>query len=115
MGGKSLRTECTKCSSAKNDLRTQAYELTPYDETIMLDSDYIIANDVLKHCFTQDHNFLIYKDAKDLTGFRDTTEFERISETSINFYWANKQASNQTNNKHSQHQRNVCISFLRFP
>ena len=72
----------------KNDLRTQAYELTPYDETIMLDSDYIIANDVLKNCFTQEHNFLIYKDAKDLTGFRDTTEFQRISETSVDFYWA---------------------------
>ena len=44
----------------KNDLRTQAYELSPYDETILLDSDYIIANDVLTHCFEQDSNFLIY-------------------------------------------------------
>ena len=72
----------------KNDLRTQAYELSPYDETILLDSDYIIANDVLKNCFTQEHNFLIYKDAKDLTGFRDNTEFLKISETSVDFYWA---------------------------
>jgi hypothetical protein len=72
----------------KNDLRTQAYELSPYDETILLDSDYIIANDVLTHCFEQDSNFLIYKDASDLTGFRDNTEFLKISETSVDFYWA---------------------------
>ena len=41
----------------KNDLRTQSYELTPYDETLLLDSDYIIANSLFKHCFEQDHDF----------------------------------------------------------
>lgn len=72
----------------KNDLRTQAYELTPYDQTLMLDSDYIIANDLFKHCFNSDHNFQIYKDAKDLSGFREVDEFKNISETSVDFYWA---------------------------
>jgi len=72
----------------KNDLRTQAYDLTPYDETLMLDSDYIIANDLFKECFTSDHNFQIYKDAKDLSGFREVAEFKNISETSVDFYWA---------------------------
>ena len=51
----------------KNDWRTKAYELTPYDETILLDSDYIISNDILKHCFAKEDNFLIYKNAKDLS------------------------------------------------
>ena len=72
----------------KNDLRTQSYELTPYDETILLDSDYIIANSLFKNCFEQDHNFLIFKNAKDLTAWRDTAEFEKISDSSIDFYWA---------------------------
>ena len=72
----------------KNDLRTKAYELTPYDETILLDSDYVIANDLFKNCFAQEHDFLIYKDAKDLTNFRDTDEFQKISDTSVDFYWA---------------------------
>tara|TARA_B100001287_G_scaffold139013_1_gene117088 strand:+ start:7718 stop:8569 length:852 start_codon:yes stop_codon:yes gene_type:complete len=72
----------------KNDWRTKAYELTPYDETILLDSDYIISNDILKHCFAKEDNFLIYKNAKDLSGFRETAEFEKISETSVDFYWA---------------------------
>ena len=72
----------------KNDLRTSAYDLTPYDETLMLDSDYIVSNSLFKHCFTQDHDFLIYKDAHDLSGFRDDPQFVHISDTSVNFYWA---------------------------
>tara|TARA_B100000902_G_scaffold127689_1_gene127096 strand:- start:906 stop:1766 length:861 start_codon:yes stop_codon:yes gene_type:complete len=72
----------------KNDMRTKSYELTPYDETILLDSDYIIANSLFKNCFEQDHNFLIFKNAKDLTAWRDTAEFQKISDTSIDFYWA---------------------------
>lgn len=72
----------------KNDMRTNAYELSPYDETILLDSDYVIANDLFKHCFEQDHDFLIYKDAHDLTGHRDAEEFKKISDTSVDFYWA---------------------------
>lgn len=72
----------------KNDLRTKAYELTPYDETLLLDSDYVIANDLFKNCFAQEHDFLIYKDAKDLTNFRNTEEFQKISDTSVDFYWA---------------------------
>ena len=72
----------------KNDKRPFAYDLSPYDETLMLDSDYVIADDVLKHCFTSVYDFLIYKDAIDIAGNRETNEFKVISETSIDFYWA---------------------------
>lgn len=72
----------------KNDLRTSAYELTPYDETLMLDSDYIVSNDLFKNCFTQDHDFLIFKEAHDLSGFRNDAQFVHISDTSVDFYWA---------------------------
>lgn len=72
----------------KNDTRTKAYELTPYDETLLLDSDFIICNDVFLECFKQEHDFLIYKDAYDLANFRDYSEFNFISDTSVDFYWA---------------------------
>ena len=72
----------------KNDLRTSAYDLTPYEETLMLDSDYIVSNDLFKNCFTQDHDFLIFKEAHDLSGFRDNAQFVHISDTSVDFYWA---------------------------
>ncbi len=72
----------------KNDLRTSAFDLTPYDETLMLDSDYVISDSLFKHCFTQDHDFLIYKEAHDLSGFRDHAQFVHVSDTSVDFYWA---------------------------
>jgi len=72
----------------KNDNRCLAYDLSPYDETLMLDSDYVIADDVFKNCFTSIYDFLLYKDAIDIAGNRDTGEFFTISETSVDFYWA---------------------------
>lgn len=72
----------------KNDTRPLAYEHTPYEETILLDTDYIIANDILLKCFDQKQDFLIYKDAYDLANFRDYSEFDYISDTGVAFYWA---------------------------
>ena len=72
----------------KNNSRSLAYELSPYEETLLLDTDYIVGNDVFKQCFEQPHDFLIYKDAFELSGYRDTKEFEYISETGPEFYWA---------------------------
>ena len=72
----------------KNEIRTQAYDITPYEETIILDTDYIICNNILLNCFEQRNNFLIYKDAHDLSGFRERKEFEKISDTGPDFYWA---------------------------
>lgn len=74
--------------SFKNDTRVYAYELSPYDKTLLIDSDYIIADSVLSNCFTSAYDFMIYKDAFDLAGHRDYSEFDKINEVSIDFYWA---------------------------
>jgi hypothetical protein len=74
--------------SFKNFQRSKAYEYSPYDETLLMDSDIIICNDRLKNVFTSEEDFLIYKDSVDLATFRDQSEFEYISEASIDFYWA---------------------------
>jgi len=71
----------------KNDDRVLAFDLSPYDETIVLDSDYVIADSILKNAYDSAYDFLIYKDAIDLAS-RDTSEFKFISETSVDFYWA---------------------------
>ena len=71
-----------------NDLRPLAYELTPYDTTLILDTDYIICNDLVKDVFDTTKDILLYKDSTDITLHRNFTEFKRISDTSIDFYWA---------------------------
>ena len=35
----------------KNNDRVKSYELSPYDTTLVLDTDYIICNDVFKNAF----------------------------------------------------------------
>lgn len=81
-------TYSRKILEFKNVDRARVYDLTPYDETLLLDTDFIIANDTLNYCFEQNHNFLIYKDAVDLAGWRNTDEFKTITPIGPQFYWA---------------------------
>lgn len=71
-----------------NASRSNCYELTPYDETLVIDSDFIINSDFLKYCWAQPNDFLIYDNSLDLASWRDTSEFDYISQYSIKFYWA---------------------------
>ena len=77
-----------KTASFKNNNRASVYDLTPYDDTLLLDTDYIISNDLLKSCFTSKSDFLIYKKSNDIAKVRDESEFDKISDTSVDFYWA---------------------------
>jgi hypothetical protein len=72
----------------KNVTRDRIYQLTPYDKTLVIDSDYIINSSVLKSAFDNDHDFQIYKRSMDLAMWRPTDEFNRISQWSVPFYWA---------------------------
>ena len=72
----------------KNASRSNSYDLTPYENTIVLDTDYIICNDTLLNCFNQTQNFLIYDKATDLCDWRKLEEFDYIKDTGIKFYWA---------------------------
>lgn len=72
----------------KNETRTLAYELSPYDETLILDTDVVICNDVFKHCFNQEHDFLIYDKSYEFVEIDREGIFDRISDSSVKFYWA---------------------------
>lgn len=71
-----------------NASRIDAYDLSPYDQTLLMDTDYIINNNLLKKIFDSPNTFMLYKKAYDLSQVRNTKEFERVSDTSIDFYWA---------------------------
>jgi hypothetical protein len=72
----------------KNDIRVKSFELSPFDETLVIDCDYLINNDVLKYCWQQPHDFLIHKQAVDLSGYRYDPRLVTLSDKSIDFYWA---------------------------
>lgn len=74
--------------SFKNNDRVRSYELSPYDTTLVLDTDYIICNDIFKNAFDSVNNFQIYKNGVDLCDWRKHKEFDYINNTGIPFYWA---------------------------
>jgi hypothetical protein len=71
-----------------NGNRALAYELTPYDETIVMDTDFIVSNNLLNNCFESSSDFLIYDTATHLGTYTESAEFKNISDTSVKFYWA---------------------------
>jgi len=72
----------------KNESRTLAYEVSPYDETLVLDSDIVISNDIFLKCFDQQHDLLLYNTATELLEIDRGDNFTRVSDASIDFYWA---------------------------
>ena len=72
----------------KNAARASVYDLSPFDETLLMDTDFIICNDMLKNVFDSPYDFMIYKDSDDIAKVRDEREFEKICDVGIDFYWA---------------------------
>ena len=77
-----------KVINFKNKSRAKCFELSPYDETILMDTDYIVSNDKLKLCFESDSNLMMFKDSQDIADVRNSREFKYISDSSVDFYWA---------------------------
>ncbi len=72
----------------KNTTRYQAFDLSPYDKTLVIDSDFIVSSSILKNAFTNNYDFQIYKNSFDLCNWRNEDEFKRLNQYSIPFYWA---------------------------
>lgn len=72
----------------RNTTRSKCFDLTPYDETLVVDADYIVNSCKLQYCWGQPYDFLIYRDSYDLGDWRSKQEFTYVSEYSIPFCWA---------------------------
>ena len=73
----------------RNHKRSSAYDITPFDETIVMDTDFIVGNDILLKAFDTDEDFLIYRHITDVNMDRpDEHRFNKISDRSVDMYWA---------------------------
>ena len=68
--------------------RINSFDLSHYDQTLVLDTDVILCNSDLKNAFNNNYDFQIYKDCTDLTTWRTHDEFKYINDKGISFYWA---------------------------
>jgi hypothetical protein len=69
-----------------NKGRYRAYELSPYDETILLDTDYLINGDMLLSLFEMYDDFMCHKSTSYVLNIN--SEQEIISARSFNALWA---------------------------
>jgi hypothetical protein len=72
----------------KNTDRANAYDLSPYEETLLIDTDLIVSDSMFLNCFKQNLNLMMYSNAFELSNWRDTSEFNYITDTGPKFYWA---------------------------
>lgn len=72
----------------KNLTRSNAFDLSPYDETLLLDVDYFILNDVLNSVWGCEEDLLINSEAINLHYKKlEGPEF-RLNPYGIKMYWA---------------------------
>lgn len=72
-----------------NSNRSNAYELSPYDRTLLLDSDYFVFSNRLNEYWDVDEDILISRSMNDVydekrKGYHDVY----ISDTGIHMFWA---------------------------
>lgn len=81
--GSTYRTEDSTVQW-RNFGRYLAYELSPYDETIVLDTDYLVLDDSLLKLFETDWDYKLMHHNSDENG----ASYEMMGETSLPYIWA---------------------------
>ena len=71
----------------KNLDRVSAWDLTPYDETIILDTDVAVQSPILNTLWNSAHDIIVCADAEHVFK-RSYEEFNWLSLYSIRFFWA---------------------------
>lgn len=68
--------------------RATAWDLTPYDRTLLLDCDYLIFSNQLNNYWDIDESLLISKSMNDIRGDRASFLDKNVSETGVHLFWA---------------------------
>jgi hypothetical protein len=68
--------------------RHQAFDLSPYDETLLLDADYIVASDQLSVLFGSGHDMLCMTKTYDVTGRKKHLDIDCFGRHRMPMAWA---------------------------
>jgi len=72
-----------------NGNRFQSYDLSPYEQTIVLDSDYVVSSDQLLTLYDTSIQVTAMKNVYDITGRDGFTPYRSISDSrGLHHYWA---------------------------
>jgi hypothetical protein len=79
----------------KNTNRSSAYNLSPYDRTLVIDSDFLVFSNRLAHYLNSNNDFMICNGMKDLYAGRPGSQV-LLNPTSIPMLWATNIIFNKT-------------------
>ena len=68
--------------------RCDAYDISPYDETILLDVDYLILSDTLNQCWGHNNELMMNWNFQDIMFERKDPTLNRLNHLGITMYWA---------------------------
>jgi len=71
-----------------NSNRSSVYDLTPYDETLLIDSDFFIFTDSLNNFWNLDFDIAMAHSMDDIVGNRIGILDKYVSEVGIHLFWA---------------------------
>jgi len=80
-------TRDTEYASFRNMSRSDVYELSPYDETLVIDSDYFIMNNVLDQVWDSANDVMISCKYRDVSE-RHKDNITYLDNFSVPMYWA---------------------------
>ena len=68
--------------------RCDAYDLSPFDETIVIDADYLILSNKLNDCWGHNEDIMMNWHYEDIMTDRTFESLDRVSPLGITMYWA---------------------------
>lgn len=68
--------------------RCDAYDLSPYDETLLLDVDYLILSNTLNQCWGHNEELMMNWRYQDIMHERKDHTLDRLNPFGITMYWA---------------------------
>jgi len=78
----------TKYLPFYNVNRCDAYDLSPYDETLLIDVDYLILSGTLNHCWGHNNELMMNWKYQDIMYERKDPSLARLNDMGITMYWA---------------------------
>ena len=68
--------------------RCDAYDISPYDETILIDADYLILSDTLNQCWGHNEELMMNWKWQDVMFERKFESLDRLNDLGVTMYWA---------------------------
>lgn len=68
--------------------RVNAFELSPWDQTLVLDADYVVAGDQLKVLLDSQEDFMCHRFAYDITGLQTFDDLNWFGKNRMPMWWA---------------------------